>query len=77
MQGFTLPWGICGGWALDLYLNRVTRNHKDVDMAILRRDQLPLQKMLLESGWEMEIASKGTFTKWAPGIPICSPLHTI
>jgi hypothetical protein len=77
MKGFPLPWGICGGWALDLYLDRMTRVHKDVELAILRRDQLALQKMLLDRGWNMEIASKGTLTKWEPGILIQPPLHTI
>jgi hypothetical protein len=33
------PWYICGGWALDLYLNCVTREHKDVDIAVARSDQ--------------------------------------
>lgn len=33
------PWGFCGGWAIDLFLNRITRSHKDVDVAILRTHQ--------------------------------------
>ena len=34
-----ITWGFCGGWAIDLFLNRITRSHKDVDIAILRTDQ--------------------------------------
>lgn len=32
-----ITWGFCGGWAIDLALNHITRPHKDVDVAILRR----------------------------------------
>ena len=29
-------WWVAGGWALDLFLGRMTRPHHDVDVAILR-----------------------------------------
>ena len=32
------PWAVCGGWGIDLFLNRVTRPHEDVDFAVLRKD---------------------------------------
>lgn len=28
------PWWVAGGWAVDLYLGKVTRAHKDLDMGI-------------------------------------------
>jgi hypothetical protein len=31
-------WWVAGGWALDLYLQRQTRPHHDLDIGILRRD---------------------------------------
>src|SRR5947208_15842839 len=34
-----MTWGFCGGWAIDLFLNGITRSHIDVDVAILRTDQ--------------------------------------
>ncbi len=44
MQGFTKPWFVCGGWAIDLHLNRLTRVHHDVDLGIFREDQLLLKE---------------------------------
>ena len=40
LSGFDRRWWICGGWALDLFLDRETRRHDDLDVAVLRRDQL-------------------------------------
>lgn len=34
----TAPWWVAGGWALDLHLGAWTREHEDLDIAILRRD---------------------------------------
>jgi Aminoglycoside-2''-adenylyltransferase len=33
-----LPWWIAGGWALDLFLGKGTRAHKDLDIGIFRKD---------------------------------------
>ena len=32
------PWWIAGGWAIDTFLDRETRAHKDLDVGVLRRD---------------------------------------
>jgi hypothetical protein len=34
----SVPWWIAGGWAIDLFLDRETRPHKDLDVGVLRRD---------------------------------------
>jgi len=39
MVGFKKPWGVCGGWAIDLYLAKVTREHHDIEIAVFRKDQ--------------------------------------
>jgi hypothetical protein len=54
------PWYICGGWALDLYLNRVTREHKDIDIAVARSDQWVVREYLRRRGWRLEKVSGGT-----------------
>ncbi len=46
MADFPGRWGFCGGWAIDLFLARPTRAHKDIDLAILRRDQRTLYRYL-------------------------------
>jgi len=42
MQDFKHPWFIAGGWAIDLFLGKVTRPHQDIDIAIFRKDQTTL-----------------------------------
>ncbi|HET9909088.1 MAG TPA: hypothetical protein VFQ23_20740 [Anaerolineales bacterium] len=71
------PWGVCGGWGIDLFLNRVTRSHKDIDFAILRRDQLIIQEYLLSRGWALEKAVSGELIPWRRGERIDLPVHTI
>jgi hypothetical protein len=34
MQRFERPSCIAGGWAIDLFLGRMTRPHKDIEIAI-------------------------------------------
>lgn len=77
LADFPHPWGICGGWAIDLLLNRVTRPHKDVDIAILRRDQLALQRYLTARGWTLQKAQEGQLVPWHAGETIQLPVHVI
>ena len=49
---FTRPWFVAGGWALDLYLGRVTREHRDIEVAIFREDQHELRGHL--AGWRFQ-----------------------
>jgi hypothetical protein len=49
MAGFEPPWWIAGGWAVDLFLGRVSREHHDPEIALLRRDQDRLRRHL--RGW--------------------------
>ncbi|WP_137789126.1 hypothetical protein [Bacillus sp. E(2018)] len=67
IQGILSPipiqWWIAGGWALDLYLDRMTREHDDIDVVILRSQHLLLQRYLA-SDWEGYKAFKGKLTPW-------------
>jgi hypothetical protein len=45
------PWWVAGGWALDLFLGKVTRAHKDLDIGIGRKNAAMAVAAL--SGWEM------------------------
>ena len=51
----TPPWWVAGGWALDLWMERHTRPHQDVDVALLRDDQQKLYTSL--SQWELYYAA--------------------
>lgn len=39
-EGFSHPWFVAGGWAIDLACGRITRSHQDVDFCVFR-DSLP------------------------------------
>lgn len=77
LADFRSPWSICGGWAIDLFLDGVTRQHKDVDIALLRRDQLAMQSYLTARGWILEKAMDGARIPWQEGEWITLPVHTI
>jgi len=77
MQDYNRTWAICGGWALDLFLGRVTRPHEDVDVMIPRRDQLHIQAYLYDRGWSLKVAAGGNLTPWQNGDFLQLPLHCI
>jgi Aminoglycoside-2''-adenylyltransferase len=50
----TVPWWIVGGWAIDLFLGRQTREHEDIDVLILRRVQQAVRTLF--GAWDMQAA---------------------
>jgi hypothetical protein len=46
LQEVGCRWGVAGGWALDLFLDRVTRKHEDIEIAVFREDQFILREYL-------------------------------
>ncbi len=77
LAGYTQRWGFCGGWSIDLFLGRITRPHKDVDIAILRQDQLALRRYLIQRGWSLEKADQGKLIPWEEDEYIKLPIHCI
>ena len=71
------PWFVCGGWAIDLFLNRVTRSHKDVDLAVARDDQFEVRDYLRQRGWKLEKALGGELIPWTGGERLALPVHTL
>ncbi len=67
----TVPWWIAGGWALDLFLGEQTRDHEDIDVLFLRRDQQDIRVLL--QGWDVQEAhpempeGSWPFQEWKPG----------
>lgn len=51
MSSFDRPWFVCGGWAVDAWLGRVTRQHGDFDITVFHDDQRALFHHL--SGWNL------------------------
>ena len=46
MEPLGVWWAIAGGWAIDLWLGQVTRDHHDVEVAIRRHDQAVVHRKL-------------------------------
>jgi aminoglycoside-2''-adenylyltransferase len=72
-----VTWGFCGGWAIDLYLDRKTRPHKDVDVAIWRDEQTLVFDALRRRGWSLNLAVDGKLTPLQAGVSVEEPYHTI
>lgn len=75
MSGFPAPWGFAGGWALDLFLGRLTRPHADVDLALFRADQELVRGHL--AGWRFQKVARAEFANWRAGEWLSPPVHEI
>ena len=60
LAGTMTPWWFAGGWAIELFLNRTTRSHADVDIGCFRTDLGALLEQL--PGWDVQIAADGRLT---------------
>jgi len=75
MNGFDAPWGIAGGWAIDLFLGHESRPHSDIDVAILRDDQRQLRPRL--AGGHVEKAIAHRLSEWAADESLARPVHEV
>jgi hypothetical protein len=75
LSAFGGPWGIAGGWAIDLFLGFESRLHADVDVAILRRDQQLLRVRLADAHANKVIAHQ--LTPWRSDEVLASPIHEV
>jgi len=66
LSDVTLPWWVAGGWALDLFLGRQTREHRDLDIGILRRDAVQFLEIL--HFWEVFDAKDGALSRLGEGL---------
>jgi hypothetical protein len=75
LRNLEVPWWVAGGWAIDIFLGRQTRDHRDLDVALLRRDQAGLVGRL--PGWEFAYATtRETLVPWH-GEPMEPPIQGI
>jgi hypothetical protein len=75
LEGLPVRWWIASGWAIDLFLGDATRKHQDVDVAVLRPDQLAVQAHL--DGWDLRVAHNGHLSPWARGRLLGAHEHSI
>ena len=82
VEGLPVPWYVAGGWAIDLFLGRVTRDHHDVDVAIARSDQRAAYEHITDRTWSKIVphpeglAGMGTIEPW-DGTRLSLPTHQI
>jgi len=53
MTDIEVDYAICGGHAIDLFLGRNTRPHKDLDVAVFWESRDKIIQYLLNEGWEI------------------------
>ncbi|SCD30831.1 hypothetical protein GA0115240_101428 [Streptomyces sp. DvalAA-14] len=71
-----VPWWIAGGHAIELAVGHAFREHGDIDVLLLRRDQLAAQDAL--PSWEWWAADPpGTLRPWRRGEILPGAVHDI
>ncbi|WP_166243173.1 nucleotidyltransferase domain-containing protein [Paenibacillus turpanensis] len=77
MDGFIAPWYIAGGWSIDLFLGRKTREHKDMDLVIFRQ----YKEEVIEHfhGWDIQMVVFGEdrFEQVSRGMNIEKPNYCL
>ncbi len=76
-QPVGFDWYISSGWAIDLFLGRVTRVHRDVDVVVPFSQQAALQEHLLSRGWELLTSLDGRLEQWPRHMQIELPRHQV
>ncbi|GAA1086497.1 nucleotidyltransferase domain-containing protein [Streptomyces javensis] len=75
-SGLGSCWWVAGGCAIELAVGRRIRSHGDIDVLLLRRDQLMAQQAL--SGWQWWAADPpGTLRPWASDEVLSPGVHDI
>lgn len=75
LESLPCPWHISSGWSIDLFLGRVTRVHHDIDVVIARRDQLTVQRYMLERGWRWVTPHDNDLKPWPEAMSLELPRH--
>ena len=76
MASYGQPWAVCGGWAIDTWLGRQTRDHADFDISLFEDGQQRLFEHL--SGWHLvahDAAMVGNSTELWDGQALKLPAH--
>jgi hypothetical protein len=70
------PWWIAGGRTIDAFLGYESREHGDIDVGLLRRDQLKVQAAL--AGWDLQAADPpGRLRPWQRGELLPPTVHDV
>lgn len=72
------PWWIAGGYAIELAVSRSFREHGDLDVLVLRRDQLRLRALL--TTWDLYMADPpgaGALCEWPESAGVPPRVHDV
>ena len=53
LKGCDLSYAFCGGYALELFLNKTLRSHSDVDIVAFEKDKGPMIEYVSSKGWKV------------------------
>ena len=53
MKNAQIPWAICGGFALDLFLEKELRIHSDIDICVFEKDREQILEYMLQNNWHV------------------------
>lgn len=53
MKNVPVPWAVCGGYALDLFLDRTFRVHGDIDLCVFETDRDAIVNFMLWNDWHV------------------------
>lgn len=48
-----ITWAVCGGYALDLFLDRTVRVHGDIDICVFENDRNAILRYMLQNNWRV------------------------
>jgi len=46
-----IDWAVCGGYALDLFLDKPLRTHSDIDICVFESDRDKILRYMLQNNW--------------------------
>ena len=75
MRGSGVTWSLCGGWAVDAWLGRQTRDHLDVDVAVFRDHERRIFEHLGARRLVAHDTADASHTDRWDGRPLLFPAH--
>lgn len=62
MDNAKVQYGIAGGYGIELFCNKMIRDHNDIDVYVLDKDIRSLMRFLMEHGYRLYKAYQGVLT---------------
>jgi hypothetical protein len=73
----SFPWFVAGGWAVDLFLDRRTRPHEDLEVAVFRKDQRSLREVFASWTWTKAVPGSRMRSAWSDQEWLELPVHEL